>query len=104
MSICRSIHPKRFYWRPKRLTLKHNLAIYKWGYWSFIWDKRVLSKKKARVADLEESLKYYKVMQLHIQELEGALRTHDPHHELLDKPHEFYHYPLLDELLDDTEE
>ena len=26
---------KRFYWHPKRLTLKCNPAIYRWGYWNF---------------------------------------------------------------------
>jgi len=29
------------YWYPRRLTLKHNPAIYRWLFWVFSWDERV---------------------------------------------------------------
>jgi len=28
------------YWRPRRLTLGHNPAIYRWLFWNFSWDPR----------------------------------------------------------------
>jgi hypothetical protein len=36
---------KEFYLLPKRLTLKSNPAIYRWGYWNYSWDKRVLGAR-----------------------------------------------------------
>ena len=29
------------FWRPKRLTLAHNPAVYRWLWWNFTWDDRV---------------------------------------------------------------
>jgi hypothetical protein len=31
----RAAYGKRFYVLPRRLTLPHNPAIYRWGYWNF---------------------------------------------------------------------
>jgi len=34
------------YWRPRRLTLKSNPAVYRWLFWNFSWDSRVVYVEK----------------------------------------------------------
>lgn len=34
---------QKFYWKPRRLTLKSNPAIYRVGFWNFTWDSWILN-------------------------------------------------------------
>lgn len=43
----------RFYWLPKRLTLKCNPAVYRWGWWNWMSDVEAKKEMKERRREAE---------------------------------------------------
>lgn len=42
---------RNFYFLPKRITLKSNPAIYRWGYWNFCYD---LERQNREIQEREQ--------------------------------------------------